>query len=128
MIYLGLAETLLIAEAVTGIDAMVLARTSRVELLDSALQAPMAGFGDVDLHPTLLEKAAVLCVRIAQNHPLLDGNKRLAWMAMVVFLDLNGVELHVEDDDAVETMLSVASGEFDAISLARWLEMRIRDL
>ncbi len=128
MNYLGLAETLLIAEAVTGIDALVLARTSRVELLDSALQAPIAEFGDVDLHPTLLKKAAVLCVRIAKNHPLLDGNKRLAWMAMVVFLDLNGVELHVEDDDAVEAMLSVASGEFDEIWLARWLEMRVRDL
>lgn len=128
MNYLGLAETLLIAEAVTGIEALVLARTSRVELLDSALQAPMAGFGDVDLHPTLLEKAAVLCVRIAKNHPLLDGNKRLAWMAMVISLDLNGVELNVEDDDAVETMLLVASGKLDELRLRSWLETRVRDL
>lgn len=128
MNYLGLAETLLIAEAVTGTDALVLARTSRVELLDSALQAPLAGFGDVDIFPTLLEKAAVLCVRIVNNHPLLDGNKRLAWMVMVVFLELNGVELQVEDDDAVETMLSVASGKLDELKLTGWLETRVRAL
>lgn len=128
MNYLGLAETLLIAEAVTGLDALVLARTSRLELLDSALQAPLAGFGDLDIHPTLLEKAAVLCVRIAKNHPLLDGNKRLAWMAMVIFLDLNGVELNVEDDDAVETMLLVASGKLDELKLRSWLETRVPDL
>ena len=128
MNYLGLAETLLIAEAVTGIDALVLARTSRLELLDSALQAPLAGFGDLDIHPTLLEKAAVLCVRIAKNHPLLDGNKRLAWMAMVIFLDLNGVELNVEDDDAVETMLLVASGKLDELKLRSWRETRVPDL
>jgi prophage maintenance system killer protein len=47
---------------------------------------------------------------------------------MVVFLELNGVELQVEDDDAVETMLSVASGKLDELKLTGWLETRVRAL
>ena len=78
MRYLTLAEALIIAEAVTGIDSVVLARASRVELLDSALHAPQAGFGDEEFYTEFVDKAAVLVVRIARNHPLPDGNKRLA--------------------------------------------------
>lgn len=125
MRYLGLAEAFVIAEAVTGIDAHDLVNISRSDLLDSALHAPQAGFGDTDFYPSLIEKAAVLCVRIAKNHPLPDGNKRLAWMAMVVFLELNDTTLEVDEDDAVETMLSVATGQTDEAALTAWLSQRI---
>jgi RimJ/RimL family protein N-acetyltransferase len=74
--YLTLAEALIIAEAVTGIDAAVLGRASRLELLDSALHAPQAGFGDEEFYPEFVDKAAILAVRIARNHPLPDGNER----------------------------------------------------
>jgi death on curing protein len=124
MRYLDLAETFLIAEAVTGVDAHNLVHVSRTDLLDSALHAPQAGFGGQDFHPDLMDKAAVLCVRIAKNHPLPDGNKRLAWMCLVVFLELNDVELRVEIDDAVATMLSVAAGDLDEPELAAWLRKR----
>lgn len=77
MRYLSLAEALQVAEAVTGIDAKTLAQVSRVDLLDSALHAPQAGFGDTEFYPDLLDKAGVLVVHIARNHPLVDGNKRL---------------------------------------------------
>ena len=120
MRYLGLAEAFVIAEAVTGIDAHDLVRVSRSDLLDSALHAPRAGSGNTDFYPSLVEKAAVLCVRIAKNHPLPDGNKRLAWMAMVVFLELNDVTLVVDEDDAVDTMLSVAAGQTDEARLTAW--------
>jgi len=93
--YLTLAEALLIAEAVTGIDARALSFASRVDLLDSALHAPQAGFGDEDSTLRCFEKAAVLVVRIAGNHPLPDGNKRLAWQALTIFLALNGHRLAV---------------------------------
>jgi death-on-curing protein len=123
--YLGLAEAFIIAEAVTGIDAVDLVHVSRSDLLDSALHAPRAGFGDTDLYGSLEEKAAVLCVRIAKNHPLPDGNKRLAWMSMVVFLELNHVELDVDEDDAVNTMLAVAAGEADEATLTDWLRRHV---
>ena len=60
MRYLTLAEALTVAEAVTGIDTKTVARVSRLELLESALHAPQAGFGDVEFYPEFAEKAAVL--------------------------------------------------------------------
>jgi death on curing protein len=126
--YLNVAEAFVIAEAVTGIDAHDLVRISRSELLDSALHAPQAGFGDTDFYPHLVEKAAILCVRIAMNHPLPDGNKRLAWTSMVIFLEINGVNLAVEEDDAVSTMLGVAAGEIDHVALAQWLRHHLGEL
>lgn len=77
MRYLSLAEALVIAEAVTGIDSAVLARSAGVDLLDSALHAPQAGFGDHDFYPNLVEKAAVLAVRIARNHPLRHHGRQM---------------------------------------------------
>lgn len=125
MRYLTLAEALIIAEAVTGIDAVVLARASRVELLDSALHAPQAGFGDEEFYPEFVDKAAVLAVRIARNHPLPDGNKRLAWQALTMFCALNDYSLDVPADEAVETMLAIAAGELDEGAVARWLDLHL---
>ena len=125
MRYLTLAEALTIAEAVTGIDAATLARVSRLELLDSALHAPQAGFGEVEFYPKFVDKAAVLVVRIARNHALLDGNKRLAWAALNMFLTLNGHVLRVASDDAVETILAIAAGEMDEAAMGAWLAERM---
>lgn len=124
MRFLTLAEALVIAEAVTGISARTLQSAARIELLDSALHAPQAGFGDEDFHPSPFEKAAVLCVRLARNHPLPDGNKRLAWTATVTFLAINGIELAVAPDDAVEFMLAVAAGSIDEAQATEWITNR----
>jgi len=123
--YLTLAEALVIAEAVTGIEGRTLARASRLELLDSALHAPQAGFGEEDFYPSLAEKAAVLAVRIARNHALPDGNKRLAWQSLTIFLALNGHGLEVAADDAVELMVAVAGGEHDEQFVTDWLRDRM---
>jgi death on curing protein len=124
--YLSLAEALAIAEAVTGTDVETLARSARLDLLDSALHAPQAGFGDEDFIPAFLDKAAVLVVRIAKNHPLVDGNKRLAWQSLTMFCALNGYELTATADDAVSTVLGIAAGELDEAAVARWLQPRLR--
>ena len=76
--YLGLAEYLWLAEQVTGLDTTTLVKASRVELTDSALHAPAAGFGEEDFYPDRHDKAAVLTCRLVWNHPLPDGNKRAA--------------------------------------------------
>lgn len=121
MRYLSLAEAVLVAEAVTGLDSKTLTLSSRMALLDSALHAPRAGFGDQDFYPTLPEKAAVLAVRIALNHPLPDGNKRLAWASMNVFVEMNGFVIQTSEDDAVELMLGVAAGSIDEAHVVEWL-------
>jgi death on curing protein len=123
--YLSLAEALAISEAVTGIDTITLAKASRLELLDSALHAPQAGFGDEDFYPSIEQKAAVLAVRIARNHPLPDGNKRLAWQSLTVFLALNGIELTADADDAVAFMLGIAAGEIDEDTAETWIRDRV---
>ncbi|CAN5745724.1 hypothetical protein BH23ACT5_BH23ACT5_18450 [soil metagenome] len=87
--YVTLAEYFWLAEHVTGVDADTLTKASRSDLADSALHAPPAGFGDVEFYPDIYDKAAVLVCRLAWNHPLPDGNKRAAWAAMAMFIDLN---------------------------------------
>ena len=61
-----------------------------LDLADSALHAASAGFGDDDFYLDFVDKAAVLIVRLAKNHPLPDGNKRAAWVALRLFVDING--------------------------------------
>jgi death-on-curing protein len=123
--YLTLAEALSIAEAVTGLDPVTLAKAARLELLDSALHAPQAGFGDEDFYPDIEQKAAVLAVRIARNHPLPDGNKRLAWQSLTIFLALNGYDMVTTADDAVAFMLGIAAGEIDESEAEAWIRTRV---
>ena len=120
--YLDLADYLLIAEAVLGVAAEEIARWPGIGLAESALHAPAAGFAEVELYPDLVDKAAVLCVRLARNHPLPDGNKRVAYLAMVEFLARNGVEwIPPSVDETVTTIERVASGQFSEQELADWL-------
>ena len=127
--YLTLAEFFVLAEIVTGIEADTLTSVSRVELADSALHAPQAGFGDDDFYPDLIDKAAVLACRVSWNHPLPDGNKRAAWACLVTFLDLNGFVWDPDPpsvDEAVDAMLAVAARSVDEQWLAEWLRSRVR--
>jgi death on curing protein len=127
--YLSLAEYFWLAEQVTGIDASTLAKASRLELADSALHAPAAAFGGEEFYPDLVDKAAVLTCRLAWNHPLIDGNKRAAWAALVLFLDLNGLVWEPDPPDVDESeaaMLAVAARQVDENRLATWLRERTR--
>ncbi len=127
--YLTLAEYFWLAEQVTGVDAETLARASRSELADSALHAPQAGFGDVEFYPDLYDKAAVLVCRLAWNHPLPDGNKRAAWAALVMFIDLNDGTWQPDPpdiDQAEAAMLAIAAGDVDETWTATWLKERVQ--
>lgn len=126
--YISLAEFWFLSEHVTGIDAATLIKASRVDLADSALHAPQAGFDDTDFYPDVYDKAAVLACRIAWNHPLPDGNKRAAWACLVLFIDLNDGswnDSQPDTDQAVDAMLAVAARDVDETWLAGWLRERV---
>ena len=126
--YLSLAEYFWLAEQVTDIAAEDLFLASRHNLADSALHAPQASFGGAEFYPDVADKAAVLCWRLARNHPLPDGNKRVAWMALAVFIDLNGGRWAPDPpsvDEAERTMLRVAGGDISEGALAEWLRQRV---
>jgi death-on-curing protein len=120
--YLDLADYLLIAEAVLGVPAEAIARWPGVGLAESALHAPAMGFGGVEFYPDVIDKAAVLCVRLARNHPLPDGNKRVAYLALVEFLARNQIDWSPPSvDETVATIDRVAAGEMSEPELAEWL-------
>lgn len=95
-----------------------------VGLLDSAAHRPGAVLFGREAYPGLDLKAAALLESLVANRALVDGNKRLGWLALVVFFGLNGVDLDAPDDPAYELVMSVARGEPDldaiAATLASW--------
>lgn len=89
-----------------------------IGLLDSAMHRPrFSAFGE-DAYPTIPLKAAALLHSLTNNHALVDGNKRLAWLATVVFCDLNGFEPELSDQEAFELVWDVASRQMEVSEIA----------
>lgn len=94
-----------------------------IGLLDSAaLRAQSSAFGE-DAYPTLALKAAALLHSIANNHALVDGNKRLSWHATDAFLGLNYCQSSLSEDEAVALVLDVATGDMNVQEIAERLEV-----
>ena len=94
-------------------------------LLDSALHAPFQTFEGIDLYPDLLSKASRLGYGLIQNHPFIDGNKRIGTHVMLVFLSINGISVEYEDADLIKTVLSVADGTCDEQQFLAWLRQHV---
>lgn len=93
-------------------------------LLESALARPLnlAAYG----RPDIADLAAAYGVGLAKNHPFVDGNKRVAFLAVGMFLALNGRRLVATQADATLTMLDVASGTLDEPAFAAWLREHLQ--
>lgn len=126
---IALADFLLIAEAVLGINAERLALVVKTGAAESALEAPFAGFGDFERYPAFADKAAVLCARLVRNHPLPDGNKRSALIAMIEFVERNGREWLASGDvdDVASTIERLAARDIDEDQFRAWVTERIGD-
>jgi death-on-curing protein len=96
-----------------------------VGLLASAAARPATIVFGADAYPVFSDKVAALVHSLARNHPLVDGNKRLAWSAGRAFCILNSRELHYDVDDAETFMFAVAAGELDVPEIAAWIESHL---
>ena len=92
-------------------------------LLDSALMRPknILAYADADNPPDAAALAASYGVGLAKNHPFVDGNKRAAFLAVGLFLYLNGLRLQATQTDATLTMLAIAAGDITEEAFAAWL-------
>lgn len=117
-VYLSLEDLLLL------IDDLGVGPVRDLGLLDAAAHRPRTHLWGRAAYPTVEEKAAALLESLVRNHPLIDGNKRLGWLATVVFMDLNGMWIEAPDDDAYDLVIAVAEGSTTlpeiARTLARW--------
>jgi death-on-curing protein len=91
-------------------------------LLSSALAQPKMTAQKKFLHRTLFDKAAAYGFHICRNHPFVDGNKRIAFVLMDMFLQENGWELQASEEEAYETMIRLASGNLAKNDLSAWLK------
>jgi death-on-curing protein len=118
-IYLDLADVLSLATRLLGDPPPI----RDVGLLESAVARPRTVVFGVHAYESIWTKAAALLQSIVNNHALIDGNKRLGWLATAVFLELNDIPISLaSNDDVYELVLSLASGSHDVEEIAEWLQ------
>ncbi|WP_375399191.1 type II toxin-antitoxin system death-on-curing family toxin [uncultured Amnibacterium sp.] len=111
MIFLTLEELLHVAERTLGAPA----RLRDAGLLESALARPRTTVAGVDAYPGIEDKAAALVHSLVRNHGLIDGNKRLGLVGLIVFLAVNGLELQFSNDEAFDFITDIAEGRLDEV-------------
>ena len=93
-----------------------------VGLLDSALTQPKMTFGGKYIHKTLFDKTAAYGFHVCKNHPFIDGNKRVAFVLMDIFLQKNGWEIVSPEEEVYRMMMNLASGKVTKAQLSSWLK------
>ena len=105
-----MTEYLTLEDVLRLIEDLRVGPVRDIGLLDSAVHRPRVSVFGEDVYPGIDEKAAVLLESLVRNHALVDGNKRIGWLATVVFYGLNGIMLDAPDDDAYDLVITLASG------------------
>jgi death-on-curing protein len=90
--------------------------------LDAAIHMPEQTHGGEYLHSTIYEMAAAYAYYLVLDHAFVEGNKRTARMTMVTFLELNGLEITVSEDETLEVMMSIENKTMNKQQVAEWLE------
>lgn len=93
-----------------------------LNLLSSAVAMPSASFSEEFLHSDIYEMAAAYAFHISQNHPFIDGNKRTALAAALVFLELNGISISDPDCKLYDAMIGIANGTLNKKDFAKILK------
>ena len=93
-----------------------------IKLLSSALYMPESSFDGQYLHKTIPAMAAAYAFHICQNHPFIDGNKRVALASSLVFLDINGYDFHCKDETLYNEIMNAAKGEIKKEGIIKFYE------
>lgn len=118
----GLEDLLLVAEAVLEIDVRILKRATNANLAESALAAPFATFGGEYFYEQPLQRAAILASRIVRNHPLPDGNKRVALILMDIYLEEQGYRFAATAPEIDRVFRALAGRELSEEGFLTWLK------
>jgi death-on-curing protein len=122
--YLSISETITIYERVMAQSGGMVG-IRNLDGLHAAVAQPQMTFDGRELYPTIADKAAALGYSLIQNHPFVDGNKRIGHAAMEIFLILNGYELRAPVDEQETLILNIASGMVRRETLATWIQNHI---
>ena len=118
---------LLSKEQIKHLHSKLIQETGGIEggrderLLESALAAPFQSFEREELYPSVLRKAARLCYGLIKNHVFLDGNKRIGIYVMLIFLEMNGLEIECSDEELIDLGLGIAAGKFEDEDIVLWI-------
>ena len=97
------------------------------DALESALGRPFATFDGKDLYPQVIDKAAAILESLVSNHPFVDGNKRIGYVMMRLWLLQNGHDIIASQDQKYQLVMSVANGESKFEDIKAWLQTKVMD-
>lgn len=119
---------LLTVDEIIGLHTKLISKTGGSDglrdlgLLESAVYSAQTSFGDEELYPTTMEKAARLMYALVSNHAFVDGNKRIGVFVMLMTLKLNGIMIHYTQAELIELGLSTAAGNAKYEDIQTWIQ------
>lgn len=122
---------LLTTDEIISLHSKLISRTGGsdgvrdINLLESALYSAVSGFDGFDAYPSIEEKSARLMYSLVNNHPFVDGNKRIGVLVMLMTLKLNDVMIKYSQDELINLGLSVADGSYDYYEILNWMKNHI---
>ena len=128
--YKELQSDFLYRRASKEIHSILISKTGGLDgvrednLLDSALKSPFQTFDSKELYPEIIDKAAQLCYSMVENHPFIDGNKRIGVHLMLIFLELNNVKINYTQKELIDFGLGIASGKISRDGIKEWIFVR----
>jgi death-on-curing protein len=99
-----------------------------LNLLESAVARPKAGFGDYEAYPDMFTKAAVLIYSLIKNHPFVDSNKRTGYASILLFLKRNEFRFHASEQELINFTIAIAAGERSEEEIANWLKSHTKPI
>jgi death on curing protein len=121
---ISIERFLLVAETVLGVDAERLKSVTKIGSAESALAAPFATYGGHDFYPHPIQRGVVLASRIIGNHPLPDGNKRVALLMMDLYLEEHGWHITCPQAETAQAIEDLAAGKNSEEDFHLWLTSR----